>query len=65
MDTNSVSYGRTNVYFESIRNLNVSKNSTTSVGINLKNEKTKFWDEMVSILDHIFSEKVQGQITNL
>ena len=65
VDTNSVSYGRTNVYFENIRNLNVSKNSTTSVGINLKNEKTKFWDEMVSILDHIFSEKVQGQITNL
>lgn len=60
-----MSYGRTNVYFENIRNLNVSKNSTTSVGINLKNEKTKFWDEMVSILDHIFSEKVQGQITNL
>lgn len=63
VDTNPVSYGRTNVYFESIREPGICEKSSTFVGTNLKNEKIKFWDEMVGILDHIFSENVQGQIS--
>lgn len=64
VDTGATSYGRTNVYFQSIRNTNVSSESTTFVATNLRNEKTKFWEEMLNILDHIFSEKVQGLISN-
>jgi uncharacterized protein YdcH (DUF465 family) len=34
------------------------------VATNLKNEKIKFWDEMLKILDHIFSDKIQKLIVN-
>lgn len=36
--------------------------SNNLVTTHLKNEKTKFWDEMEKILDDIFSEQVQKHI---
>jgi inosine-uridine nucleoside N-ribohydrolase len=55
VDTGDKSYGRTNCYFQGPRNPNIDKESVNWVATNLKNDKVKFWDEMLKILDHIFS----------
>ncbi len=55
VDTYPVSYGRTNVTFSRSRTNNI-------VTTHLKNEKTKFWEEMGKIFENIFSEHVQGGI---
>jgi hypothetical protein len=55
VDTGDKSYGRTNCYFQGPRNTNVDKESVNWVATNLKNERVKFWDEMLRILDDIFS----------
>lgn len=57
-----MSYGRTNIWFESIRSDHASKAKEQYVTTNLKNENVVFWTEMLKILDTIFSSKVQEQI---
>lgn len=47
MDTGDKSYGRTNCYFQGPRNQNIDSESVNNVSTNLKNEKVKFWDEML------------------
>ena len=62
VDTCEMSYGRTNVFFESPMHPGVTEGKEQYVAMNLKNEKVKFWEEMLKILDEIFSEKIQGLI---
>jgi inosine-uridine nucleoside N-ribohydrolase len=65
VDTFPTSYGRTNCYFCNPRNPNVNLESNNIVATHLKNEKTKFWEEMLKILEKIFSEQIQKDIVIL
>ena len=50
VDTGEKSYGRTNCYFTNLRCTN-AEGSVNWVATRLKNEKTRFWDQMLKILD--------------
>ena len=50
VDVHQVSYGRTNVWFESSRNPGVTKGKQQFVTTSLLNQKTQFWTEMLKIL---------------
>lgn len=60
VDTYPLSYGRTNVYFSYPGVPQVQ--SSTLVTTNLLNKNTKFWDEMLRVMDIIFSEEKQKEI---
>lgn len=57
VDIHPVSYGRTNVSFSYPGVPQVQ--SSVLVTTNLLNKKTKFWDEMLRIMDLIFSAERQ------
>lgn len=60
VDIYPLSYGRTNVYFSYPGKPTIE--SSTLVTTNLLNHKTKFWDEMMALIDLIFTEEKQKQI---
>jgi inosine-uridine nucleoside N-ribohydrolase len=60
VDTHPTSYGRTNIAFSYPGVSQVQ--STTLVTTNLHNKVTKFWGEMLRIMDLIFSPEMQKTI---
>lgn len=58
MDTYPISYGRTNCTFINPKNPAEDVSSIDLVAVDLINKQTRFWDVMIRLLDHIFSENV-------
>ena len=58
VDTYPTSFGRTNVYFSNPTNPTQPIESNDFVATNLRCEETKFWEEMLGLLDVVFLDGI-------